>query len=279
MKIKKSFFAILFGITITGLFLVACNKEDKEAGQNEEILTVQDNANAEKTFNDVSDISDQAYNSFQIAKSTSIDGDIIGNCAVISIDTIGFPKTITIDFGDTNCLCADGRYRRGKILVSFTGHYREEGTVITHTFDNYFVNDNQVLGTKIVTNAGRNENDHLYFTITVDGLIIKADGGGQVTWISNRIREWILGEETFDRLDDVYLITGESHGTTASEKIYNIVITNPLRREIGCKYFVSGTFEFKPEDKPLRVFDYGEGECDNVATVTVNGKTYTIYLH
>ena len=243
MKIKKSFFAILFGITITGLFIVACNKEDKEADQNEEILTVKDNANAEKTFNDVSDIADQAYNSFQATKSATTDGDIIGECAVVSLDTIFFPRTITIDFGDTNCLCADGRYRRGKMPVSFTGHYREEGTMITHTFDNYFVNDNQVLGTKIVTNAGRNENDHLYYTITVDGLIIKADGGGQVTWISDRIREWILGEVTPDRFDDVYLITGNGSGTTTSGKNYTIEITNALRREIGCKHFVSGTFE------------------------------------
>ena len=279
MKVKKSFILLVCIIALNGLFFTGCNKDNNEADQNEEIQTVQDNANAEKTFNDVSDIADQAYNSFQKTKSTTTDGDIIGECAVVSIDTIAFPRTLTIDFGDTNCLCADGRYRRGKILVNFTGHYREEGTVITHTFDNYFVNDNQVLGTKIVANAGRNENDHLYFTITVDGLIIKANGGGQITWISDRIREWISGEETFEWWDDVYLITGNGSGTTASGKNYTIEITNALRREIGCKHFVSGTFEFKPEEKPVRVFDYGEGECDNVATVTVNGKTYTIYLH
>ncbi len=279
MKINKSFLTLLVGTTLLIVFIASCNKDEKEAEQNEEITTVQDNATAEKIFNDVSDIADQAYDSFQVIKSITYDGDITGNCAVFSLDTIGFPRTLTIDFGDTNCLCSDGRYRRGKILVSFTGHYREEGTVITHTFDNYFVNDNQVLGTKIVTNAGRNEIEHLYFTISVDGLIIKANGGGQITWISNRIREWIIGEETQDRFDDVYLITGESHGTTASGKIYNIVITYPLRREIDCKYFVSGTFEFTPEGKPIRILDYGEGECDNVATVTVNGKTYTIYLN
>ena len=30
-------------------------------------------------------------------------------------------RTLTIDFGSTNCLCPDGRYRRGKIVVVFTG--------------------------------------------------------------------------------------------------------------------------------------------------------------
>jgi hypothetical protein len=279
MKAKNFFPALIFGITITGVILTGCNKDNKEAEQDQEVTTVQDNANAEKTFNDVSDIADEAYNSFQKTKSTTVDGDIIGECAVLSLDTTIFPGTLTIDFGDTNCLCADGRYRRGKMLVSFTGHYREEGTVITHAFDNYFVNDNQVLGTKIVTNAGKNDSNHTYFTISIDGLIIKANGGGQITWISDRTREWILGEETSDRLDDVYLITGNGSGTLASGQNYTIEITNALRREIGCKHFVSGTFEFKPEDKPVRVFDYGDGECDNVATVTVKGQTFTIYLH
>ena len=279
MQVTKSIFTLFFSLTITGIFFAGCSKDKKVTEQTEEITTVQDDANAEKIFSDVSDIADQAYYSTQFTKSTDSNGDIIGSCATITIDTIGFPRTITIDFGETNCLCADGRYRRGKILVSFTGPYREEGTVITHTFDNYFVNDNQVLGIKTVTNAGKNENNHTYFTIAVDGTIIKANNGGQITWISNREREWILGEETPIRFDDVYLITGESHGTTASGNNYNLVITSPLRREIGCKYFVSGTFEFTPEGRPTRILDYGDGECDNIATVTVNGNTHTIYLH
>jgi hypothetical protein len=276
----KNFFRLIFPtVILIALVNSGCNKENKEASLDEEVTTVQDNTTAEKIFGDVSDIADEAHDSKSITKSGSDEDGFIGNCATITFDTLEFPKTITIDFGDTNCLCPDGRYRRGKILVSFTGPYREEGTVITHTFDNYFVNDNQVLGSKIVTNEGYNENDHLYFTIDIDGQIIKANGGGTITWVSNRIREWIEGEETYDRFDDVYLITGEGSGTTASGYSFTEIITQPLRRELSCKFFVSGTFEFTPENKPVRILDYGDGTCDNIATVTVNGKTHTIYLH
>jgi len=233
MESIKSFYAYFFAIMLMVILFAGCNKEDKEASTDEEITTVQDNANAEKIFSDVSDISDQAYNSFQAAKSTTNVGEIIGDCAVLSLDTISFPRTLTIDFGDTNCLCADGRYRRGKILVTFTGKYRDEGTVITHAFNDYFVNDNQVLGTKTVTNEGKNENNHTYFTIAVDGVIIKANGTGQITWISERVREWILGEETSEWLDDVYLITGNGSGTTASGKSYTIEITNSLLKSFA----------------------------------------------
>jgi hypothetical protein len=53
----------------------------------------------------------------------------------------------------------------------------------------------------------------------------------------------------------------------------------PLRIELACRFIVSGTIEMRPQDRPVRLLDYGNGDCDNVATVTINGETYTIYLH
>jgi hypothetical protein len=36
--------------------------------------------------------------------------------------------------------------------------------------------------------------------------------------------------------------------------------------------------EIQRGELPLRILDYGTGECDNIATVLVNGVTYTIFL-
>ena len=33
-----------------------------------------------------------------------------GGCATVTYDSISNPKTITINFGPTNCMCLDGRY-------------------------------------------------------------------------------------------------------------------------------------------------------------------------
>ena len=101
-------------------------------------------------------------------------------------------------------------------MVNFTGFYWQIGTVITHAFDNYFVNDHQLLGTKVVTNQGRNSNNNLHWTIHVDGQVIKANNGGTITWVSDRVREWSAGELTFFRWDDVYMITGSTNGINAN---------------------------------------------------------------
>ncbi len=51
---------------------------------------------------------------------------------------------------------------------------------------------------------------------------------------------------------------------------------------IACrKYFYAGTTFITPQNKPMRTINYGNPTpqvCDDIATVTVNGQTYTISL-
>jgi hypothetical protein len=188
-----------------------------------------------------------------------------------------FPRVLTIDFGEENCLCLDGKYRRGKIISTFNGRYRHPGTVITHGFEGYYVNDRSIDGTKVVTNMGPNDAGNLYFTIEIVGVIQNQDGA-TFSWNSSRVREWIQGSDTPNPWDDIYLITGSSSGIRPSGSTWEVEIITALRVELACRFIVSGTFELRPEIRPVRLFDYGNGDCDNIATVTIDGVTYTIYL-
>lgn len=237
-----------------------------------------DDSFAEGIYDDVTKIADEAYSFSSGNFKSTADTIIIGQCAVITLDTTTFPYELTIDFGEENCLCKDGRYRRGKILVTFTGRYRHPGTVITTGFDNYFVNDNQVDGTKVVTNMGPNEDGHPYFTVVVTGVIHLNNDRGTLSWNASKTRTWIEGYTTWRIRDDVYLIDGEATGIRPNGNTWEREIINPLRVELDCRWIVSGTMEIRPEGLPLRILDFGDGECDNIATVLVNGVTYTIYL-
>jgi hypothetical protein len=47
----------------------------------------------------------------------------------------------------------------------------------------------------------------------------------------------------------------------------------------GCRrHFTQGTLEHTPGGKATRYIDFGNGTCDDQATVTINGTTYTITL-
>lgn len=252
----------------------SCRKER----DTEDFQTVSDNALAENSFNELKNIADEAYSGNMVIYRSAMDTLVYG-CATVIRDTTGNGGTITVDFGTSNCQCNDGKNRRGKVIFTYTGPYRDSGTVITHTPDQYFVNDNQLTGTKTVTNMGRNNAGNLWYAIHVDGTVIKANNGGTITWVSDRTREWVAGESTvLNIFDDAYLISGTGNGVAANGESFTAQIITPLRKEIGCYHFVSGSISITPESRPTRVIDYGNGTCDNNATVTVNGNTYSIQL-
>ena len=64
----------------------------------------------------------------------------------------------------------------------------------------------------------------------------------------------------------------------AKKGAYEKVITKPLVKTDDCKYIVEGTIEYLKDGKTVAVVDYGNGECDNIATKTVDGKTYEFEL-
>jgi hypothetical protein len=272
---------VFYALLSTGMLLTACKKEEQPViVEDNDTTSSEYDALAEDIYTDVGSITDEAYSLMtDNFKYTEADTLFIGQCAVITLDTVVFPHELIIDFGPENCLCKDGRYRRGKIVNTFTGRYREPGTIITHGFDEYFVNDNKVEGIRVMTNMGYNINGNLYYTIEVNGMITLANGAGTITWNASKEREWVEGSDTPERWDDVYLITGDGSGVRPSGQSWIKEITKALRKELSCRFFVSGTMEITPEGKPTRILDYGDGTCDNIATVTVNGHTYTIHLH
>jgi len=281
MRTTKNMFKYLMVAATVGMFFTSCRK-DKDP-KDSDTSAASDNALAEGTYNDVNNIADQASTGTMTSYLTPIETEnkssLLSTCATITNDTLVTPHILTIDFGASNCMCNDGRYRRGIINVSYSGHYRDSASTHTITFTNYYVNDNQILGTKTVTNNGHNAAGNLTYSVVVNGQIIKAGGGGTINWTSNRTREWILGESTPTWSDDVYLITGSANGTNASGNSYTMTITSALRREIGCHHFVSGTLTITPSGKPTRYVDFGAGACDNQATVTINGNVYNITLN
>lgn len=279
MKPLKFALAIL-AITVIGFS--SCKKEKEEIDNDTE--SVIENAVADAAFNDVANIAEEGYTGSLSSYRGGKDQQVYTTCATISFDTSATPKKFTIDFGSTNCSCNDGINRRGKIIVSYVGYYKDSASTHTITFDNYYVNNNKIEGTKTVTNGGRNSAGNLVFSVTVNGSIIwdpaTYGGGGTSTYNSIRSREWIAGESTSIWSDDIYLISGTSNGTTRSGGSYTLNTSEPLKVEIGYRHFTDGIIEFTPSGKKTRIIDFGypNGGRDNKAQVTIGNLTFVIDL-
>ncbi len=280
MYAKKISTFIAVAVIGSSLLFTSCKKD---AAKDSDVESAENNSLAEGSFNDVTTISDQAAIggsvNMRVADGSREDGSLGSGCATVTVDTVSTPHLITIDFGSTNCVCNDGRSRRGKILLNYSGRYREAGTTISISFNNYFVNDNQLTGTKTITNQGLNNAGNLVYKIDVTGQVIKANGAGTISWTSSRLREWTAGANTpLVWSDDAYSITGTASGTNASGKSYTINIVKPLVRKMSCRWFESGSLDVTPEGKATRTLDYGTTGCDANATVSILGYSFPIVL-
>lgn len=254
----------LIAMVAITLFAVSCKKDKQEDA---EIKSSEDQALSEAMFDQVFKQVDEAAQTTGLKK---------GAYPIISIDSAGTNKTMRVDYGSENYLCKDGNLRRGIILVTWSGAYRDINTIIRVGFENFYQNNNQVEGEKTITNKGENALGHMVFTIVVNGKITRPDGS-HCSWNSNRVRTWISGKSTLIAEDDVYEITGTTNGVSRAGISYNAIIIKPLKVMLNCQWrMVSGQVELTPEAKPIRLLDFGNGECDNSITITVNGKTRTI---
>lgn len=282
MKTRKLVLAMLLISGLSFIF-IGCEKEPEVEPESPttdtEVNAAKDDALADKLFSELTDITDEAMrNGDKSYKNVVLDTIFMGPCVVVTIDTLAFPFTISINFGTTNCLCNDGKWRRGIINVVHDGPYWATGTTITTTLDNYFVNDHQVIGSKTLTNQGLNTSGNPTWTVHVDGSIVKPDGG-IILWSGDRMREWAEGHDTpFLWWDDTYVLTGTHNVVASNGATLDATITEGLHFSLNCYWVKKGVLELQHSLLPLVTVDYGPGTCDDDATVTINGQTYPIKL-
>ena len=271
MKTHKLF----LGTILLSFFILISCQEDKiiETGT----VTSQDYIFAENLFNDVGRIVEDAF--YDNGESKTCPSYTLMNADTSDMDTI------IVDFGDgtpDDCL-SYGKERRGKIIITYTGKYRDSLSVITTTFDHYYINDNCIQGTRRVTNNGRNSNGNVNYTIEIIDASIS--GSGTIHWGSIRNREWIEGFSTFyNPFDDKYIITGAASGNSSSGRDFDVSITKDLYVDLSCMtqnscIITSGEVELIPEGFSNRIINYGDSICNCNFSVTLNGNEYFIVVN
>lgn len=238
---------------------------------------------AESAFTDVfTKVDDESKNgNFRdsVGKREFAYRSLADTCAIITLNTNGgsFPMTLTIDFGSG---CTTGSItRKGKIICTYTGPYRDSSSRVIVELDNYYVDGFKVEGSHVITNNGRNAGGNLSYSVDVsNGRITKPDGG-IITWESKRTNEWVEGENTvLSWCDDVYHISGYGQGTTANGHDYRLDITSPLVKKICCFWVTQGSISLHVDGSQVASVDYGSGTCDRIANLFYNHQTYVIII-
>ena len=274
----KSIFCVK-SLLLVGSFavLVACKKEsviseDTSTASSAISTSANDDNLADAVFMDLKEVTDQTGVESTVKEIDSTKCP----CAKITtkVDTIAKSITATIDFGDKNCLCKDGKNRRGRIQVKITGNKNIVGSSLVYTAVDYFVNDHGVSGTKTLTVV----DDHSFRIVVVNGKVTKANGG-IISWNTDRTRTMTAGFGTKENpLDDVFEISGTTSGINAAGNPYKFTTLTPIVKARACQWITAGKLKIERAGKLDATIDYGNGTCDDQATVTVGSTTKPITL-
>jgi hypothetical protein len=288
---KKTFLRIAV-LTLSGGFLfTACNKDEdgvQPQTQTEEVA-VGDNATGLSESDEVVAIAEDALNRGGAAMRVSAGQETYESAygAIITVQKNGDGTgNITIDFG-TGTTGRDGRTRKGKIFIAYTGGYRTHNSRQVITFGNYYVNDNQVEGQKtLVTTLDYSNGSYPIFVsqIKVESGKITWKDGKTTEWSGERTRKYDYKNTPTDLNDDIVTITGTIVGKSRNGVGFTAATTAPLVVKISCAISqkswlpLEGALEVTPEAGTKRTVSYGSGSCDQTLTITANGKSWDITL-
>ena len=186
----------------------------------------------------------------------------------------GYPRTLTIDYGDSLEL-ANGHILKGKIIIVISAAPFDTSSTRSITYENFCTDSVCISGTSVKT---RTKDPLPKFSESADITVTLANGT-TIHRVAEHVRAWITGSDTeFNPADDVIETTGQVIVSVSNGNEYSRIITTPLIKTGECKFITKGVIEFKNSAGKFATLDYGNGDCDNKATLTTQDSTSVITL-
>ena len=273
--------------------LASCNKNSDQQSPSSVPLQASTQSSLTSTTNIIADATGQE--SAEVSDGTE-DYTVVSNdssaCRTVTFSPsrIVYPHLKTIDFG-TGCTGMDGITRSGKKFVTVYDNWRKAtpGELISETtFSDFWVDSMSVSGNvKIYMDSAAVEGI-LQLKIVTNKTLTDTKGN-TTTFIQVMYWKQIAGGATLARRDNVFQITGHASGSAVLDGGTVLTWTsktdpaNPIIKMGDCAYRSKGAIESKLKLAEGTVFkeylDYGNGDCDNTATLTINdGTPQTITL-
>jgi len=276
MKMSNLKLRLILLLMVSGLVFTSC-----EDSNSVDILEVPEAISEEETIalvesDDIADEVDNIVDDFLIedlslgnkTEASREDGDKHGgmpDCVTKTIVLTNTTKMVTLDFGE-GCELPNGHVLAGKIIMSYSFDLEMQIITIAQTFEDFSFNEVKVTGENTFVRIRENEKGNPQSTKSINVTLTWPDGEF-MSRVGEKTREWIEGYDTRTWGDNVYLITGNWTNTFKDGTIFSATITEPLRREMSCRYIVSGIVEFVKGDATGSL-NFGDGTCDNLAIYT-----------
>lgn len=250
----------------------SCSDEDENLSP--DLITELDadsEAALESNYEDV-DLIVEAGVAFADA-SGRVERDTVLECAEVTHDQEN--QVITIDYGD-GCEIRGGRIVKGKIIIEYNDRKLVPGAFRIVTLEDFYIDEVQIEGKRTLTNISESIDDDLTFNILLEGGKLSFPDGTTATRDADHTKTWIRANNP---LNDEFHVEGGASGSNRRDVRYEVEILEKLVFKRACRANrvfipVSGIKQITFGDN-VAVINYGDGDCDNEVTITLNGETFT----
>lgn len=258
---------------VAALVFASCSEESDGSDISDALLEQLDTdseAALESNYEDIEFISEAGLASLDEGGRT--ERDTVLSCATIAHNQEN--KTVTIDYGD-ECIIRGGRVLSGKIIIVYTDRRLVPGASRTVTLENFFIDGVQVEGTRNWTNIAESLDDNPKFSITLVGGKLTFPDETSATREADHTKEWLRANNP---LNDEFHVEGSAEGSTREDIRYEVEILETLVYKRACRLQrvfipVSGIKQIT-HGEDVAIINYGDGDCDNEVTITLNGETF-----
>ena len=276
---------LIGALTMIALFFTAC---DNDTGSSDEefsssiVLEAEELAEIEDTNENINEIIENTYLEVAISdffKSSDYknqpDRRFLSDCVLISKNLKEGLWEIILDYGE-GCSTKKGHEVKGKINILVNLDLEASTILMNYSFDDFYMNNKKIEGSVEKQRSRTNERGNPQAKVNRNIKIIWEDGT-YITIEGQRTREWIDGSDNDLWSDNVFLITGNWKITKKDGTVYLYNIIEPLTRTLACRFITSGIVAIEKGDT-LSQLDYGNGECDDLATLTKQNESYEIHI-
>ena len=99
--------------------------------------------------------------------------------------------------------------------------------------------------------------------------------GGNLYWLhtgTTSVTQTAGGGTPLNLLDDVYSVTGNHTVTNSEGKSRTATVTEALEKKTICHNVTKGKLKIEGPNH-FAIIDYGDGTCDNIVTISIDGRT------
>ena len=260
----------LLYILIGLVTLTSCNNDRGELEDETQVVSAKEIVTSSSLYNQVFTLTQRTIDNIEIEEQlksgqTSFFSDSCADVVYYLSQDLSYVENVIISYNDFSCAPV-GQRRIGKIHVYLTGLISEQGTEVTVILDDFHIEHHKIEGTQISTNI--DVNGFIWeFDQTVENGRITFPSGDYALWESDKyIRINLLTKK--------YIQILESNGVNSQGMEYEVETLIPLEKSFTCDFIDKGSLLIELEDYDDMIIDYGNGTCDDQATITLVSDEY-----